>query len=126
VAQHQGDLRRAAASFAEAMAVAREHGDRWNLAHYLAGLGGTALGLGQPERAARLLGSAAARLRAAAAAPWPVDRAEHDRHRAEARARLGEAAFAAAWADGWAMPAEQALAEAAEVAAGCDSPRPLS
>ena len=126
VAQHQGDLRRAAASFAEAMAVAREHGDRWNLAHYLAGLGGTALGLGQPERAARLLGSAAARLRAAAVPPWPVDRAEHDRHRAVARARLGEAAFAAAWADGWAMPAEQALAEAAEVAAGRDTPRSLS
>ena len=42
----------------------------------------------------------------------PADRADHDRDVAAVRAALGEAAFAAAWAEGRAMTMEQAIAEA--------------
>ena len=42
----------------------------------------------------------------------PADRADHDRDVATVRAALGEAAFAAAWAQGRAMTMEQAIAEA--------------
>jgi predicted ATPase/DNA-binding CsgD family transcriptional regulator len=114
--QHLGDLRRAAEYFAEALAVGQDHGDRWNLAHYLAGLAGMALELGDPVRAVRLLGAASGMIEAAGGVPWPVERAEHDRILAATRVRLGEEAFAAAWAAGRALRLEGAVAEAADVA----------
>jgi hypothetical protein len=42
----------------------------------------------------------------------PADRPEHERQVAVLRAELGDAAFAAAWAEGQAMTLEAALAEA--------------
>ncbi len=42
----------------------------------------------------------------------PLDRAAYERHLVEARARLGGAAFAAAWAEGRAMTPEEAVEEA--------------
>src|SRR5262245_15581222 len=60
---------------------------------------------------------AAAALREAIGVPLrPTDRAVHDRGLAAARAGLGEAAFAIAWAAGRAMPLEQAVADALEEA----------
>jgi hypothetical protein len=44
--------------------------------------------------------------------PNPVNRMEYKRNLAIARAQLGEAAFAAAWAAGRAMSIEQAIAAA--------------
>jgi hypothetical protein len=67
---------------------------------------------GQPERAARLLGASAA-LREEIGAPLsPVARVDHDHASNAARATLGEDAFAAAWAEGYAMPLEEATADA--------------
>jgi DNA-binding NarL/FixJ family response regulator len=55
-------------------------------------------------------------IEAARGVPWPVERAEQDRILAATRVRLGEEAFAAAWAAGRALTLEGAVAEAAEVA----------
>ena len=96
--------------------MGQDHGDRWNLAHYLAGLAGMALELGDPGRAVRLLAAASGMIEAARGVPWPVERAEHDRILAATRVRLGEEAFAGAWAAGRALTLEGAVAEAAEVA----------
>ena|SRR3989442_10196329 len=53
---------------------------------------------------------------AAATCRWldPNERAEYERHAASARAALGEEAFAAAWAEGRAMPLERAVRVALE------------
>ena len=82
-------------------------------AECLAGLGGAAVGQGRPggaERGARLLGAAAAPLRAhwETLAPWA--RREHEQWLAAARAALGDAAFAAAFAAGQALPFAEAVA----------------
>jgi DNA-binding NarL/FixJ family response regulator len=64
----------------------------------------------QPVRAARLFGMAEA-LREAADVPLlPSDRAGYGRDVATVRTVLHPVAFAAAWAEGRAMPTEQALA----------------
>jgi predicted ATPase/DNA-binding SARP family transcriptional activator/Tfp pilus assembly protein PilF len=64
---------------------------------------------GQPARAARLFGAAEA-LRADIAAPLAaVEREEYAPHIARVREALGEAAFAAAWAQGHSMTPEQAV-----------------
>jgi hypothetical protein len=75
---------------------------------------------GQVERAAWLYGAAAG-LRTALGAPLlPAERALHKRAVADARAALGDDAFAAAWERGQALSLEQAIAEA--IAAPADSP----
>lgn len=82
----------------------------------LAGLAGVAGMQGQPERAARILGTveALAELGAQTTTPYPI---ELERYVALTRAQLDEATFAAAWEAGRALSLEQAIAEAtAEVA----------
>jgi len=64
---------------------------------------------GEHEWAARLWGAAEA-LREAIGAPMPpVYRATYEQAVALARAQVGEEAFAAAWAEGLAMPLEQTI-----------------
>jgi tetratricopeptide (TPR) repeat protein len=60
------------------------------------------------ERAARLYGAAAALRDQASASLAPRHGLQHQRHVAAVRARLGEAAFAAAWTEGRAMTQDQA------------------
>jgi hypothetical protein len=63
---------------------------------------------------ALLFGTAAA-LRGAMGAPLPpADRAKHQRQVASTRAALGEEVVAAAWAEGRALPLEEAVASALE------------
>ncbi len=87
-------------------------------------LASVAAAAGQPGRAARLYGAAEALREAEGLAPWsPADRALHEPHLRPLRARLGEAAFTAAWAEGRALGLEGAVAlalspAASEAAAG--------
>jgi predicted ATPase/uncharacterized protein HemY len=102
----------AQAHYAESLALFHHLSDMEGIADCLEGLATTRLELEQAERAARLWGAAAA-LRATISAPiWPSDRAGYERSVARARARLGAAAFGAAWAAGQAMPLDQAIEEA--------------
>ena len=100
---------RATALYEESLALRRELGNKHGLAECLEGLAGVAVAQRQLERAARLLG-AAETLREATGAPLsPRERVRYDRDVSTVRAGLGEAAFAAAWATGKAMPPEHVI-----------------
>ncbi len=112
VTSGQSDYALARSFYAEGLAIRRELGDKRGIAYSLEGFAGLTIAQGQPEQAARLLG-AADTLREAIGVPLPpADRAEYERTIAAARSRLGEAAFAAAWAEGRVMTLEQAVGEA--------------
>jgi DNA-binding NarL/FixJ family response regulator len=87
-------------------------GGRFYLAECLELVASAAGTRGQPERAARLFGSAEAVRQAAGFSPRPGDRASFAQCLAGVRAVLDDVPFAAAWAEGRALSAEQAIAEA--------------
>lgn len=119
VAQAQDDEVQTAQRFAQGLSLAGEIGDRANAAYCLEGLAEVAMARGEATRAARLFGAAAALLQASGALAYAYvpDRSLYERTVAAARAQLGEAVFGAAWAAGWALPLDQAIAEALEQAA---------
>jgi predicted ATPase/class 3 adenylate cyclase len=116
VRQHQGDAGAARAHFTEALALLQGHGEPRGIAECLEGLAGVAAAQGRPVHATHLIG-AAELLRERIGAPLPpVERGEHDRRLAAARAQLDEEAFAAAWSRGRSISLRQAIAEALEEA----------
>jgi len=80
----------------------------------LTGLAAVAGGTNQPERAAKLSGTAQTILESTDYSYVPFDRAEFGRHIKIAREQLGEAKFEALAAEGRAMTIEQAIAFALE------------
>ena len=125
LARVRGDLVEAVARYRESLDLARALGDQWMAALVLAELAAVALAWGQPKRAARLLGAVAAIDERTGGAIHPFDRANRDRTRAAAQAALGEAAFAAAWAAGRALPPETVIAEVLNWEAEPDPPAPV-
>ena len=75
-------------------------------------LSGSLGAVGEPERAARLLGAAETTLSRIGAYIETTDRPEFERINREVRALLHEATFQAAWAEGRKMTLEQAVADA--------------
>ena len=115
IALAQGSSEEAAALYRESLALRRELGDERGVTKCLEELAEVAVAQDRPERAVRLLAAAAAlRDRVNAQAPFILvaNRTARDRTLAAARARLSDAVFAAAWAEGRAMPLEQAIADA--------------
>ena len=107
----------AEAHFRESLALYHELGSIDGVAIPLEGLSGVAAARGQPRRAARLLGAAAA-IRAAVGMPLsPNAQAIYERLLASARAQLDPSAWEAELAHGRAMSVEQAVAYAADQAA---------
>ena len=80
--------------------------------HSLVGLAGVAAALGQPARAAQLLGAAEAIRESIGRSLTPVERTVFDRYAATIRAQLDDATFAVRWAEGQQMTLDQAKAEA--------------
>ena len=117
-----GEIERAAAAYHEALEIQRELGNLEHMAYNLYGFAGLALDRGRDEQAARLLGAAAALAEATGAVVERVDRDQVDRDVAEVRTRLGEPAFAAAWAAGRALPLADAVAEALAAAEAAPAP----
>jgi hypothetical protein len=116
-AQHQGKWNAAAGHFTESLAVWQQVGNKAGIAACLEGLGAVANGQGAPERAARLLGAAAA-LRESCSLPIPpIERSDRDGVIAAVRSSLGETVFAVDWAAGRASPLDQAIFEALHGAA---------
>ena len=110
-ASGQGDYAPACSLLKEGLSLRRDVGDNWGIPESLEGFAGLAVALGQAKRAARFFGAAEA-LREHIGAPLPYpDRAGHDRRVAAARARLGNDAFAEAWAEGRAMTQDEAINE---------------
>jgi non-specific serine/threonine protein kinase len=107
----QGNYARAAALFRALIVEYKEA--MWTLPAGLEGMAAIAAAQGEGERAARLWGAAAA-VREASSLPMMdvLDIKEYNRWVSAARARFDANTFAAAWAEGRAMPLEQAVAEA--------------
>ena len=114
LASHQGDDDRARACFSESLVLFQEWESMGGIGACLAGLAPVANSHGQALRAARLLGVVEAIGETIGGIFVPIYAAEYDRTEATTRAALDEQAFAAAWAEGRAMPLEQAIAYALE------------
>jgi tetratricopeptide (TPR) repeat protein len=134
----RGDYAAARGSLEEALALCWELGDP-RLPYGLAQLARVALNEheaaahpepipgtrhGQNERAARLLGAAEAASQTLGKVRPVALSQEFERMVETARAALGEEAFAAAWAEGRAMPVEQAVAYARQDAGNEEAKRP--
>ena len=112
IALEQGDWKRATWLLHESLALKQQLGDKENIAIALERLAIAALARDEAVRAVRLLGAMRA-LREAIGAPLPPDNQSHYFGIvAGARARMGEAEYAQAWAAGRAMTLEQAIAYA--------------
>jgi predicted ATPase len=113
-ARHIGDYVRARALYQESLALRQEVRSTHAIAQSLEDFAGLAGRQQQWERAARLLGAAAAVFVDLGTAPPVAVAAEYRRTDRGARSALGEEAFAAAWAEGRAMTLDEAIAFALE------------
>jgi len=106
----QGKYRQAHTFYGESLAIASALHDRWLMASCLEELAYVGLSVGDFAWTARL-GGAAEAMRQSLGVPVPlVERADYEGLLRSVRARLGEAPFAAAWAEGRTMTPEQVLA----------------
>jgi predicted ATPase/DNA-binding CsgD family transcriptional regulator len=112
IAQYQGNTLQATGPLRESLALMWELEDQEGIRVCLGALAGVAQTTGQLERAARWCGSVQALFDASDYRISPEKRKHYERTVAATRAQLGEAAFAAAWAAGQSLTAEQAVAEA--------------
>jgi predicted ATPase len=120
VAHAQGDYAAAHTLFEEGLALCRELGDKLGVAYSLEGLAAVALVQEQPARAPLLWGAAEALREALGTPHTPNDLGLYEENVAEARATMGEEAFATAWAAGRAMPLEQIVKYALEECGGAE------
>jgi len=111
--QDRGDSVAAGALYRQSLAIRRALDDRRGVAETLGGLAGLAAGGGQPERALRVAGAAAALYRVSGISPSALEKATLRAWLEPARRAQGPAA-AAVWFAGQALPLEQAVAEALE------------
>lgn len=115
VALSEGDAQRASTLLCESLIKYRDVGDKWHVALCLDRLARVAAAQGDWRRAAQLLGAEEA-LRETIGAPLPPS--EHEGREETLRCaheRLGEELFAAAWADGYAMKLDHAIAFALKI-----------
>jgi predicted ATPase/DNA-binding NarL/FixJ family response regulator len=112
----QGKWDTSASRSRQALTIWRDLHDLYNVAMIIEILAWPISAQGLAQRAARLLGAAEALRRVVGAVLIPVFQADHDRALTTAQAALGESVFAAVWAEGRAMPVQQAIEYALEVA----------
>jgi predicted ATPase/Tfp pilus assembly protein PilF len=107
----QGDTRTARSFLRTSLSLRRDLGLQKGIAECLAALAEVAHAQGQYEHGTYLFG-AAEMLRETIGAPLPLPmHSEYERWKAETRSRLGEEAFAAAWAKGRAMTIKHVIEE---------------
>jgi tetratricopeptide (TPR) repeat protein len=112
LALHAGEYERARDLAMQGLRLALEMNNKLDIADSLAGLAGVLGVTGQPQRAARLLGTWEAAFEWMGATALPSAKREHDRTIAAVRAQLDDTAFQATWAEGRAMSLKQAVASA--------------
>ena len=111
----EGDAATARALYEQCLAMARKGPFRRFTPFYLEGLAGVVAAQGELPWAVRLWGAAEA-LRDAMGTPIPpAYRLDYERAVAAARTKLGEQAFATAWAEGRSMTLDQVLGAAGQV-----------
>jgi len=123
--QRSGNLAAALELYREALRVVRELNSAWLLSTVLPHFAGLAAEH-QPKRVARLGGAVTLMSESADTLPIPLTQALLNEGVQLARRKLGEAAFAAAWAEGRAMSLEAAIAEALAVEVVPQSSYPAS
>jgi non-specific serine/threonine protein kinase len=111
VARARRDYARAEALFAESLRSRRDYGDKRGIVGCLNGLASVAAATGRFARAARLFGAAEV-LREEVGAATPRHRHHSGSAVSQTKSALGEAAFAAAWEAGRAMPLSDVMDEA--------------
>lgn len=110
VARARGDYVRARRLIRESLALLAVLRDRRCIPLCLEGLACMTVGPDWAERATRLLGAAFGIQEATGAPAPPAELADYRRTEADARATLGEARFAALWAEGAALSLQEAIA----------------
>jgi energy-coupling factor transporter ATP-binding protein EcfA2 len=109
VERQLGNLARAEELATEALVIEERRGDEWAIPYRLNGLAAIAVETGEFERAAMLLGAAAAMVRRQGNA-WPPDEAPHfERSRAAVTAALDPGQLERAWSAGEGMPLAHAV-----------------
>jgi non-specific serine/threonine protein kinase len=124
VLSQQGDDARAAQFLRRGLALFQESRDHWGVGHVLEDCGWLLVRAGQPERGTQLLGAAAAARSLDGVQLTMVHVRGHERVVKQARAALGEARFAEAFAAGQAMALQDAYVEAMDVLDAAASPEP--
>ncbi len=109
LALNRGGYQRAGELFKESLGLNKTMDYPKGIAACLGALAGLALRQGHLVRAARLLGATEALLNAVAGKPFPTDQAEYDHTVVALRAQMEEASLDAAWAEGRAMTAPEAI-----------------
>jgi len=104
-----GDHTAAYALYEESLAIGRDLNNVWLIVPCLDGLASLAARQDEFVRAARLWGTAEVLCESVGMHIAPIERANYERRVAAARAQLGAAAFASAWAQGRTMTLEQTL-----------------
>lgn len=125
LARDRGDYDTAQSAYRESLDLANDHGDRRFLAETLGSMAGLAAAQGQPERAARLFGAAAA-LREQIDTPvegW--ERPAFERGLELTRAALSVDAFDAAWSAGAALSLRDVMLEALADPGPLEPPNPV-
>jgi non-specific serine/threonine protein kinase len=122
VALVRGDHQRAAQFYSDSLTLSQQLA-LMGMTDALSGLAGVALALGQPERAAQLLG-AIVTLLGLVQRPIVGHHAQHTHVLGATRAALSRAAFEEAWMAGQALTPDAAVALARDVAAGACSASP--
>jgi predicted ATPase/DNA-binding CsgD family transcriptional regulator len=109
VSQAQDNLESALVLIQEGLSACRSAGDQWGISMALIGLAGAACKLGEPERAAQLLGAVERRRTTIGAALWLVDQLEYESNLKAAQDALTAEQFEASWRRGQEMPLDEAL-----------------
>jgi hypothetical protein len=112
VAMRERDWTRAVAQLCESLEVRRQIGDKSGIAWCLERLAEVAMTRGQPEKAVRVFGAAAALRASIGSVIDPVDQRDYEQLLAALRADLGDASYTAAWTEGSTLTLEQAMAYA--------------
>ena len=112
VERAEGNTERAESLLHDALRMHVEHGDRPSIADTLESLGGIAASLESAAEAARLFGAARALRDEMEYVRYGVHQGRYDADVALAREPVGDDAFHASWAEGAAMPLEDAVAYA--------------
>jgi non-specific serine/threonine protein kinase len=126
IALRQGSLQRAAARFAESLALNIFLSSPNGIAAAAGGLAGVMLGRAQASMAAQLLALGAAVLATTRDQMISIDHDMIEAHLAEARARLEARIFKEIWTRGCTMAPEQATLSIAEIVAGLNIPSSTS
>jgi predicted ATPase/class 3 adenylate cyclase len=112
LSHEQGSLAQATAYYTKSLRLCLDMGYKRGIAEGLEEFAGLARTEGAYARAGHLYGAAEAVREQSGTPVLPTDRPAYERNIAALRAQLDVATFAAAWAEGRAMTAEQAIAKA--------------